>query len=134
MESGLSGEVAITLRDKVQLPRLYLSWPTAPAFTADEAPLTILSMVLGGGKSSRLYRALVYERRIARDVVVMEDPQEIAGDFTIQVTAAPGHSLEEIEEVVRDELRRLGKSPRRTGRSSGPGTTSGASMSGNWRR
>ena len=111
MESGLSGEVAITLRDKVQLPRLYLSWPTAPAFTADEAPLTILSMVLGGGKSSRLYRALVYERRIARDVVVMEDPQEIAGDFTLQVTAAPGHSLEEIEEVVRDELRLLTEEP-----------------------
>ena len=111
MESGLSGEVAITLRDKVQLPRLYLSWPTAPAFTADEAPLTILSMVLGGGKSSRLYRALVYEGRIARDVVVMEDPQEIAGDFTLQVTAAPGHSLEEIEEVVRDELRLLTEEP-----------------------
>ena len=111
MESGLSGEVAITLRDRVQLPRLYLSWPTAPSFTVDEAPLTVLSMVLGGAKSSRLYRTLVYERQIARDVVVMEDAQEIAGDFTIQVTAAPGHSLSEIEDVVWDEMRRLGEKP-----------------------
>ena len=111
MESGLSGEVAITLRDKVQLPRLYLSWPTAPSFTADEAPLTVLSMVLAGGKSSRLYKTLVYERQIARDVVVMEDAQEIAGDFTVQVTAAPGHSLSEIEDVVWDEMRRLREEP-----------------------
>ena len=111
MESALRGEVTITLRDKVQLPRLYLSWPTPPAFTAGEAPLTVLSMVLGGGKSSRLYRTLVYERRIARDVAVMEDAQEIAGDLTLQVTAAPGHSLAEIEDVVWTELARLREEP-----------------------
>ncbi len=111
MESGLRGEVTITLRDRVQLPRLYLAWPTGPAFANDEAALTALSMVLGDGKSSRLYRSLVYERRIARDVSVYDDAQEIAGDFSLQATAAPGCSLSEIEDVVWAELRRLEEQP-----------------------
>ena len=111
MGSDLRGEVTLTLRDRVQLPRLYLAWPTGPAFDADEPALQLLSMVLGSGKSSRLYKTLVYERRIARDVSVMEDGQEIAGDFSLQITAAPGHTLEEIEGVVWNELRRLEKEP-----------------------
>ena len=111
MGSDLRGEVTLTLRDRVQLPRLYLAWPTGPAFESSEVALQLLSMVLAGGKSSRLYKTLVYKRQIARDVSVMADAQEIAGDFSLQVTAAPGYSLEEIEEAVWDELRRLTKEP-----------------------
>ena len=111
MDSSLTGEVRVTMRDKVQLSRLYLVWPSYPTFDTDEAPLDVLATVLGDGKSSRLYRSLVYEKQIARDVGVGSYAQEIAGEFHIQATASPGHTLEEIQEVVEAELDRVRREP-----------------------
>ena len=104
MDSDLRGRVSLTMPDKVQLPRLNLVWPTGPMFDPDEASLSVLGIVLGDGKSSRFYRSLVYEKQIARDVSVFNHPQEIAGEFHIQVTANPGRSLQEIEDLVYEEL------------------------------
>ena len=111
MDSELRGQVSLAMRDRVQLPRLYLVWPTGPLFDRDQPPLDVLSIMLGEGKSSRLYRSLVYEKQIARDVGIFHHAQAIAGELHIQVTASPGHTLEEIESVVRDELGRLGREP-----------------------
>ena len=111
MDSELKGRVSQTMGDKVQLPRLYLVWPTGPLFGPDQAPLEILSTVLGDGKSSRLYRSLVYEKQIAHDVGVSHHAQEIAGEFHILATANPGHTLEEIEEELNEELARIGRQP-----------------------
>ena len=111
MDSDLRGQVALTMRDKVQLPRLYLVWPTGPLFGEDQAALDVLATVLGDGKSSRLYRSLVYEKQIAQDVTVAQSSQEIAGEFFVQATASPGHTLEEIESVVREELARARLEP-----------------------
>ena len=122
MDSSLKGEVRMDLRDKVQLPRLSLVWPSGPMFEADEAPLDILAAVLGDGKSSRLYNTLVYEKQVARDVRVGSYAQEIAGEFEIQVTANPGNSLEEIEDLVDTEVDGLRNEPPPTTRSSGPST------------
>ena len=104
MDSELNGTASLVLRDRVQLPRLYLVWPTGAAFDDEQPALEVLSAILGDGKSSRLYRGLVYERQIARDVAVFHYGQEIAGEFFIQVTANAGKSLEEVEEIVRREL------------------------------
>ena len=111
MASSLVGEVSVTVPDSVQLSRLVLAWPTSPLFGADDAPLEILAMVLGEGKSSRLYRSLVYDRQIARDVSVGNYAREIAGEFHIQATVGPGHNLEEAREVVDGELERLRREP-----------------------
>ena len=111
MDSTLTGEVRLDLRDRVQLPRLYMVWPAPPMFDPDEAPLDVLAALLGEGKSSRLHRSLVYEKQIARDVSVGSEGQEIAGEFDVMVTANPGHSLEEIQDVVEEELDRVRKEP-----------------------
>ena len=111
MDPDLNGQVSLTMWDRVQLPRLYLTWTTCPLFDPDQAPLDILSTVLSDGKSSRLYRSLVYERQIARDVGVGNYSQEIAGQFHVQVTANPGHDLEEIEAAVREELEHIQRQP-----------------------
>lgn len=107
MDSDLSGDVSLTIRDRVQLPRLYLVWPTGSAFDALEAHLDVLSVILGDGKSSRLHKRLVYERRIARDVSVYHYGQEIAGEFFIQVTANGMGERDEIEAIVSEEIERL---------------------------
>ena len=64
MDSPLVGESRLDMRDKVQLPRLSLVWPTGPMFGPDEAALDLMASILGDGKTSRLYRELVYERQI----------------------------------------------------------------------
>ena len=108
MDSSLSGAVDIASYDRVQLPRLYMTWPTVPAFSDEQPALDILAAVLGDGRSSRMYRSLVYEKRSARDVNVFHHDQEIAGEFIVQATANPDHSLDELEtELLRqlDDIR-----------------------------
>ncbi len=110
-DSPLQGRVHHTLYDRVLVPRLYLAWPTVPRFHADEAPLAILADILGNGKSSRLYRALVYERRVAQSVRVHHDAAEIAGDFEVEITAAEGHTSKVMEEALLTELQRIQHQP-----------------------
>src|SRR4051812_19872705 len=57
-----------TIQDRVQLPRLYLTWVTPPHFSPGDAELDVLSLLLAGGKNSRLYKRLVYDLQIAQDV------------------------------------------------------------------
>ena len=111
MASGLRGEARLDLRDRVQLPRVYLVWPGPPMFDDDEPALDILSTILSDGKTSRLHKLLVYEKQIARDVSVGSYTQEIAGEIHIQVTASPGNELNEIVDLVEAEINRIGAEP-----------------------
>lgn len=111
MGSALRGEVRVDMRDKVQLPRVSLVWPSVPMFDAEEAPLDVLATILGDGKSSRLYSKLVYDKQVAREVRVGHYSQEIAGEFNVQVTASPGHDLEESQDIVEAELERIRQEP-----------------------
>ncbi|MBI4282592.1 MAG: insulinase family protein [Chloroflexi bacterium] len=111
MDSPLQEHVRLTLYDRVLLPRLSLAWPTVAWFHQDEAPLSMLATILGDGKTSRLYRSLVYEQRIAQSVTVRHGPAEIAGEFHVEVTAAAGHTAEEIEEAALVEIQRIRESP-----------------------
>ncbi len=104
MDTTLTGAVDMEAHDRVQLPRLYLVWPALPGFTADQPALDIIGAVLGDGRSSRLYRSLVYDARSAREVRVYHHAQEIAGEFMVQVTANPGHTLEELEREVYRQI------------------------------
>ena len=99
----------IVMQDRVAFPRLYLIWPTRPAYDKDEAATDTLANILGGGKSSRLYKTLVYDRQIAQDVNAGNNAQEIAGRFQITATARPGKTLEEIENAINSEIEKIKK-------------------------
>src|SRR5205085_4828495 len=66
---SLPADVFGTLEDRVQVPRVYDAWHTQKAFGADDAALDFAAELLAGGKSSRLYKRLVYELEIANQVV-----------------------------------------------------------------
>jgi zinc protease len=104
----LDGERRIRLEDRVELPRLYLAWLTPPMFETGDAELDLATDLLANGKTSRLYRRLVYEERIATDVSASQNSREIAGFVQLAATAAPGHTLPELERVVVEEISRLG--------------------------
>ena len=97
----------LVLEDRVELPRLYLAWRTPRLFAEGDAEMDILAEVLTGGKTSRLYRTMVHERRIATDVGAAQGSRELAGWFCITATAAPGHEVDELERVIGDELAAL---------------------------
>jgi zinc protease len=97
----------LVLEDRVELPRLYLAWHSPAMFADGDADLDLFADVLAGGKTSRLYRALVYERRIATEVAAFQQSREIAGFFQVVATAAPGHTLDEIETAVVAEMESL---------------------------
>lgn len=99
----------IVMQDRVAFPRLYLVWPTRPAYDKDEAATDTLANILGGGKSSRLYKTLVYDRQIAQDVSAGNNAQEIAGRFQITATARPGKTLEELESAINAEIEKIKK-------------------------
>ena len=98
---------AVELADEVQLPRIHWAWPTVGEDHPDAPALDLLATVLAGGETSRLYKTLVRDLRIAKDVSADNDSKEIAGFFTLQATAAEGKSTGEIETVFQKEIARL---------------------------
>src|SRR4051794_36815477 len=110
VDASLPGDVRIHFEDRVELPRLYLAWITPAMFADGDADLDLASDLLANGKTSRLYRRLVFDERIATDVSAGQNSREIAGFFQIAVTAAPGHTLAEIEAIVIEEIARLADS------------------------
>jgi zinc protease len=107
VSASLAGEVRIHFEDRVELPRLYLTWLSPAMFADGDADLDLATDLLANGKTSRLYRRLVFDERIATDVSASQNSREMAGYAQITATAAPGHTLGEIERVILDEIARL---------------------------
>jgi zinc protease len=95
-----AAEQRLLLEDRVELPRVYLSWHSPALFAADDAELDLVAEVLASGKTSRLYRSLVYEARIATEVAASQNSREIGGYFQIIATAAPGRTLAELQQAM----------------------------------
>src|SRR6185312_13305252 len=97
----------IMFEDRVQLPRLYLTWPSPALFEIGDAELDLAADVIGNGRTSRLYKRLIHERRVAAELGANQMSRELGGMFQIQVTAAPGHSLDDVRSIVDEEIARL---------------------------
>ncbi len=92
------------VQDRVPQPKLIKVW-NVPAWGSKTAShLDLVTDVLGQGKTSRLYKRLVYDDQTATRVDVYLDQREIAGLLFIEVMAKPGESLEKIEKAVDEEL------------------------------
>ena len=95
------------LEDDVTLPRLYMAWHSPGYFQPGDAEMDVLASVLADGKTSRLYRSLVYERQTAQDVSAFQSSGQLGSSFWVVVTARPGVDLDEMEAAVREEVARL---------------------------
>jgi zinc protease len=89
---------------RVQLPRVSMAWLTPPAFKPGDADAEIAADILGGGRSSRLYKKLVYELQIAQTVSAFQNSLILGSMFQIQATARPGHTAEELERAIEQEI------------------------------
>ncbi len=107
VDPQLVGETRLLIEDRVELPRLYLAWVTNAMFAADDAELDLAADILANGKTSRLYKRLVYEMRAATDVSAAQNSREVGGFLQMAATAAPGHTLAELDRVMLEEIARL---------------------------
>jgi len=100
----ITAERRVTVTDRIELPRLDLAWLTPPAFAPGDAELDIAAQILAGGKSSRLYRSLVYDKQIAQGVDAGQASTALTSIFDIQALARPGHTPAELQAAIDDEL------------------------------
>jgi zinc protease len=103
----LARDKVIDAEDRVALPRIYLTWHSPPLFGAGDAEMDLGAAILGSGKSSRLYRTLVFEKKIAQDVSAYQGSMLLGSSLTIIATAKPGHTLQELAKVIDEEVDRL---------------------------
>jgi zinc protease len=96
-----------TIEDRVQLPRLYLTWITPAHLRPGDAELDVLSSLLAGGKNSRLYKRLVYELQIAQDVSAFQASKALNSEYQVIVTARPDADLGKIRGIVDEEIGKL---------------------------
>ncbi|MEA2724250.1 MAG: zinc protease [Gemmatimonadales bacterium] len=95
------------MQDRVPQARIYKVWNIPGWTTADADYLNLASDILSSGKSSRLYKRLVYDEQIATDVSANLDLREIGGLFSVEASARPGIDLSRVEKAVDEELARF---------------------------
>ena len=78
----------LTLEDEVHLPLLQVTYPSVYVRHGDEAPLDVLSNILGGGKTSLFYKNLVKTGE-AVQALVSHPCQELACEFQLIALANP---------------------------------------------
>jgi len=103
------------MQDRVPQARIYRVWNIPQWGTEEAAYLDLVGDVLSAGKTSRLYKRLVYDDRIATRVQVYLDLKEIGGQFLILADAKEGVPLSQVEEAIDEELAKfLAKGPTRS--------------------
>lgn len=101
--SILSEDRYVSYADNIRFPLIQFSYPTVPNYHADEAPLDILSDILGGSKNSLFYKNF-QKNQVAIQASVQHPCQELAGQFQLTVLPYPGKTLAEMEEGIRATL------------------------------
>ncbi|HEY0657143.1 MAG TPA: pitrilysin family protein, partial [Pyrinomonadaceae bacterium] len=108
----LEKETRATVEDPLApLPRVSMVWHSVSQRHKDEAALDMLGSVLSSGRGSRLQSNLIYAKELAQQVGGGNGSREIAGTFSIQATARPGKTLDEIERELNVEIERIKQAP-----------------------
>ena len=103
----LDAERRLVFEDRVQLPRLYIQWPTIGEKNDDRFALDVLAAILSGPRTARLTKALVYDKQSAASVSAFQNSNEDVGDFAIVVTPRPNNTLTDLEQAVDAILEKM---------------------------
>ena len=101
----------VTKTDDVKLPKITIAWHTPALFAAGDAELDLWSSVLTSGKSSRLYKPLVYDQKVAKDVQAFQASQKLSSFFVVTATAAPKVTLKQLEKALLEALEKALATP-----------------------
>jgi zinc protease len=87
----------LVYEDRVQVPRLYVQWPTVGEKNDDHFALDALGAILTGPRTARLTKALVYDQQAAASISAYQNSNEDVGEFRLMIIPRPDHSLTELE-------------------------------------
>ena len=102
-----TGTIRQVAQDRVPQARIYMVWNVPQWGSKELAHLDLLSDILSSGKSSRLYKRLVYDEQIATRVSAYYSPGEIGSQFFITADVKPGVEASKVEKEIDEELARL---------------------------
>jgi len=103
----LTAEKRLVYEDRVQVPRLYVQWPTVGEKNDDQYALDVLGAILTGPRTARLTKALVYDQQAAAGVSAGQSSNEDVGEFLMVITPRPGHSLTDLEAAADAIIEKL---------------------------
>ncbi|MCC3151604.1 pitrilysin family protein [Hymenobacter sp. BT770] len=99
----LTADRYVSYQDNIRFPMLQMTYPTVPAGHPDDLALSALSEILGGGKTSLLYKNLVKSQK-AVQANASQRGSELAGQFSFVARAFPGKGLDSLETIVRSTM------------------------------
>jgi zinc protease len=103
----LDAEKRLVYEDRVQVPRLYVQWPTVGETHDDRFALNVLGSILTGPRTARITKALVYDQQAAASVSARQETNEDVGEFLLIMTPRPGHTLTSLEAAADAIIERL---------------------------
>jgi zinc protease len=103
----MNGEHRESVQDRVPQARVYKLWNVPGYGSAAGNYLRLAAGILSSGKSSRLYKRLVYDEQIATHVAAYLDEREIGSQFAVVATARESHDLQRVERALDEELTRF---------------------------
>jgi len=90
-------------------PQLTMVFPSAERYSKDSYALNFLGDLLAGTKKSPLYTVLVKDKKLTSRVMARNGSQELAGSFSIAVTANPDVNLTDVEKAIFEGLAKFEK-------------------------
>jgi predicted Zn-dependent peptidase len=103
-KTTLTGVVRGTASDDVELTKITLAWQSPAHFAPGDAELDLLASVLAQGKSSRLYRSLVYEDKIAQVVSARQESRVLGSTFVVDALVRPGVDPARVERALLEHV------------------------------
>jgi predicted Zn-dependent peptidase len=111
MASTPATGVRRTVPDNVELPKVVMAWRSPRHFAPGDAELDLVASVLASGKASRLYKSLVYDRKIAQDVSASQQSRALGSEFCIDVTVRPSVDPSVVERAVLEQVDKIRAAP-----------------------
>ena len=103
----LEASKRLVYEDRVQVPRLYIQWPTVGFKSDDDYALSVMGSILSGSRTARLTKALVYDSQKASQVSGFQNSAEDVGVFQVTVVPRPESTLTELEAAVDQVLQKF---------------------------
>jgi len=104
---NLTASKRLVYEDRVQVPRLYIQWPTVGFKHDDDYALSVLSSILSGSRTARLTKALVYDTQKASQIIAFQNSDEDVGVFQVIVIPRPEATLTDLEAAVDQVLQKF---------------------------
>ena len=112
VEAAPSAKSAVIKEKNAPAPATGVLFRTAPSENNDQLALELLATILGTGNSSRIYRSLVADKRLAVEAMAMSYALEQDGFFGVGAVMSPiGPKIEETQAALQTELARLRSEP-----------------------